>query len=131
MGGQSAFEIYLRTGRRYIAPAELVETKFNPWHDPDDGQFTFANGGRTSGSGAGQAEGADRFSPKNPRNHSTYVVRKGDSLSRIAGTRKGLRVSDLAELNGISVDATLRPGQRLIVPTEAYLEAGRQRGTIS
>ena len=37
-----------------------------------------------------------------------------------------MRVSDLAELNGISVTATLRPGQRLIVPNQAYLDAGRR-----
>jgi hypothetical protein len=38
----SAFEYYLRTGRRPIE----IQTKFNPWHDPDDGRFTFANQGR-------------------------------------------------------------------------------------
>lgn len=37
----SAFEIYLRTGRQFD-----FETKFNPWHDPDDGRFTFAGQGR-------------------------------------------------------------------------------------
>ena len=36
------FERYLRTGRR-VGP---IETKFNPWHDPDDGRFTFAGRGR-------------------------------------------------------------------------------------
>lgn len=41
----SAFEIYLRTGRR-VAPAAAVETKFNPWHDPDDGRFAFSGQGR-------------------------------------------------------------------------------------
>lgn len=53
-------------------------------------------------------------------------MRRGDTLSRIAAARKGLRVSDLAELNGISTTATLRPGQRLIVPHQAYLDAGRR-----
>ena len=42
----SAFEFYLRTGRRMAAPASDLETKFNPWHDPDDGRFTFAGQGR-------------------------------------------------------------------------------------
>jgi hypothetical protein len=37
-----------------------------------------------------------------------------------------LRVSDLAELNGIPDNAILRPGQRLIVPHQAYLDAGRR-----
>lgn len=39
----SAFEQYLRTGHRAISS---VETKFNPWHDPEDGRFTFAGHGR-------------------------------------------------------------------------------------
>jgi len=42
----SAFEIYLRTGRRVGGEVIPVETKFNPWHDPDDGRFTFAGQGR-------------------------------------------------------------------------------------
>jgi hypothetical protein len=41
------FEIYLRTGRR-LARAEAPERKFNPYHDPRNGQFTFAPGGARS-----------------------------------------------------------------------------------
>jgi hypothetical protein len=43
---ESAFEIYLRTGRRVSPEAASLETKFNPWHDPEDGRFTFAGQGR-------------------------------------------------------------------------------------
>jgi hypothetical protein len=39
----TAFSIYLRTGRRISADA--LEVKFNPWHDPADGKFTFARQG--------------------------------------------------------------------------------------
>lgn len=120
------FEAYLRTGRR-VAATKAIEVKFNPWHDPEDGRFTFANGGRHfPGSSPRQSDNQSQYSPKNPRNHSTYVVRRGDTLSRIAAARKGLRISDLAELNGISATETLRPGQRLIVPNQAYLDAGRR-----
>ena len=46
-----AFVHYLRTGRRLpesaFAPA-APETKFNPYHDPRNGQFTFAPGGPRS-----------------------------------------------------------------------------------
>lgn len=55
----SAFEIWSRWGRVVAAP-EPLETKFNPWHDPKDGRFTFANqgqyfsgGGRGGGGGGG------------------------------------------------------------------------------
>jgi hypothetical protein len=40
---RQAFEIYLRTGRRVS-----FEQKFNPYHDPRNGQFTFAPGGAGS-----------------------------------------------------------------------------------
>jgi hypothetical protein len=41
-----AFEHYLRTGQR-IEP-NAVERKFNPYHDPRNGRFTFAPGGPRS-----------------------------------------------------------------------------------
>lgn len=55
---QSAFSHWLRTGR-VPSPrnAAGVELKFNPWHDPDDGRFTFANAGVFYGRGG---SGGDR-----------------------------------------------------------------------
>lgn len=43
----SAFAIYLRTGRRTWSgrAGRSMEYKFNPYHDPKDGKFTFATGG--------------------------------------------------------------------------------------
>ncbi len=38
-----AFEFYLRTGKRLTMPP-APERKFNPYHDPRDGRFTFAPG---------------------------------------------------------------------------------------
>lgn len=45
-----AFENYLRTGRRLSpkASARNIEYKFNPYHDPLNGRFTFAPGGPRS-----------------------------------------------------------------------------------
>lgn len=53
---QSAFSHWFRTGKvpRALAPGE-VELKFNPWHDPANGRFTFTGAGRNYGAG-----GADR-----------------------------------------------------------------------
>lgn len=49
---QSGFAFWLRTGRwPDRAPGAAIERKFNPWHDPDDGRFTFAGTGRHYGSG--------------------------------------------------------------------------------
>lgn len=141
----TAFEAYLRTGRRF---AGAVELKFNPWHDPDDGRFTFAGRGRffpggsarrsaafaAGGGGStpnvGGASGTQvHFAPSdphNPANHGVYVVRKGDSLGRIAATRRGLTVADLEWFNGISAARPLRVGQRLKIPHQRYLDEGKR-----
>jgi hypothetical protein len=49
---QSPFSVWLRTGRivDYDEESDL-ERKFNPWHDPADGRFTFAGTGRYFPSG--------------------------------------------------------------------------------
>ena len=62
---RSAFETFLRTGRR-IAEPERVETKFNPWHDPEDGRFTFAGQGRNYGRGSGTGGARASAPPKSP-----------------------------------------------------------------
>lgn len=148
----TAFETYLRTGRRSLQG--VIERKFNPWHDPEDGRFTFKDQGRYFpgggggarnppvgvGRGAGSpqnaggafvqdtdaARAAYQNDPHNPRNHAIYVVQKGDNLTRIAATRKGLAVTDLTELNGIPADRPLRIGQRLKIPHQRYLDEGRE-----
>lgn len=43
-----AFERYLRTGFRAEQQPGALEHKFNPYHDPRDGRFTFAPGGPRS-----------------------------------------------------------------------------------
>lgn len=43
-----AFAVWLRTGRRPTVTPDGVELKFNPYHDPRNGQFTFAPGGPRS-----------------------------------------------------------------------------------
>ena len=47
---QTAFSGWLRTGRLpRISNPDVVEFKFNHWHDPADGRFTFAGSGRDYG----------------------------------------------------------------------------------
>ena len=147
------FEHYLRTGRRFLHAT--IEAKFNPWHDADDGRFTFAEQGRYfDGSGAaseasrvnmsprptrrrsgggsfggGGASGniatSGRFDAAHPNNHDVYSIRPGDSLSSIATRRIGLRVGDLAALNALDPRAPLRIGQLIMLPKQSYLDAGR------
>ena len=142
------FEHYIRTGR--VRRPEGLELKFNPWHDPDDGRFTFRNSGTFAGGPhspdfarkpnrndpkivrLGQAR-ADRlpvdpykFAPENPRNHSVHVVRRGESIASISRMRKGLRPHELAELNGIKNPNLLRVGQPLKLPHQSYLDEGKR-----
>ncbi len=49
---------------------------------------------------------------RSAKQHNTYTVRKGDSLSRIA-SRNGVSVKQICRLNGLKTTSTLRPGQRL------------------
>lgn len=54
-----AFSLWLRTGR--LPPSAKptnAEVKFNPWHDPNDGRFTFAGTGRYFGSGSSDRSAA-------------------------------------------------------------------------
>ena len=48
----SPFEIFLRTGRK-VSDLATISLKFNPWHDPDDGRFTFRDQGTAYGGGRG------------------------------------------------------------------------------
>jgi LysM repeat protein len=113
--------------------------KFNPWHDEENGRFTFAGQGRYFGGGGRGASGSwaeprsgrreerpiGRNSPHHPKNHSLHVVQQGDTLTRIAALRKGLTASDLAWLNTQPLDSPLSVGQQVKLPHQAYLDAGR------
>lgn len=112
---RSAFGHYLRTGAR---PIGRIEFKFNPYHDPANGQFTF---GPISGAVRGQSVPSGRASrrgndPRDPGNYSIHVVKRGDTLAAVAAQRKGLRVSDLALLNGLPANHKLTVGERLKLP---------------
>jgi hypothetical protein len=58
-----AFSIWLRTGR-WPRSADRREFKFNPWHDPKDGRFTFAGAGRHFAPGSSGS--ANRHSQHEP-----------------------------------------------------------------
>lgn len=64
----SAFARWLRTGTlpqvRYPGGLEL---KFNPWHDPRDGRFTFSGAGRHYGGGSGGGGGGGTTGRANGR----------------------------------------------------------------
>lgn len=126
---------WLRTGR--WVPAQLadsrLEVKFNPYHDPANGQFTFAPGGIGRAAAAdprqsrSPASGRGRLpnDPKHPRNFGIYTVQAGDTLEHIAATRVGLTPADLRWLNDLPGDM-IRVGQRLRVPHQVFLDEGKR-----
>ena len=130
------------------SPPPPVEMKFNPWHDEEDGRFTFAGQGRYFPAGGARGEtpprGQNRRTVRtdgegvsdrrphradHPGNHAIYIVQSGDTLTRIAARRKGLTARDLAWLNQHPLDRPLRIGQRIKLPHQAYLDAGQAART--
>lgn len=57
---------------------------------------------------------------------TTYTIKKGDTLSKIA-KRMGTTVAELAELNGIANVNKIRAGATIKLPTEAPIPASRTR----
>jgi hypothetical protein len=53
-------------------------------------------------------------------------VKHGETLTSIAAKRKGLSIADLAWLNDMTPDQPLAIGQRLRLPNQSYLNAGRE-----
>ena len=76
-----AFDLYLRTGMR-VPPefiAEVLEQKFNPYHDPENGQFASAAAGIDYGGysavQATQQRGRSAASPLRNKTPAPYPVR--------------------------------------------------------
>ncbi len=90
-----AFSIWLRTGRLpRVSVVDGVELKFNPWHDPTDGRFTFAGsgrnysrGGRTFTGGGGSFGGAGATSTE-PWGDDVPERRRGSSAASSAVSRR-------------------------------------------
>jgi hypothetical protein len=129
-----AFAHYLRTGRRLTAIEWQLaeERKFNPYHDPEDGRFTFAPGGATSS--ASSASMASRptnggkpyparvdfpTSPKlpagKPRSRTTQKPPAAPPIR--FEHRKGLDLSPqvIARANVLSESIHIRTGYKIIV----------------
>lgn len=78
-----AFEIYLRTGKR-LARRDAPECKFNPYHDPRNGQFTFAPGGPRSAGASASSDPRGIWIPKRkPAKTGAKPVTDGSEVDKI------------------------------------------------
>lgn len=96
---RKAFSYWLRTGRLpAVRSAAGLELKFNPWHDPEDGRFTFANTGdyhpRGSGGGAKARRPRAGPTPKSQPSSDDLVI-----------TAQRQTVSDIEALSDQEFDA--------------------------
>lgn len=86
-----AFEIYLRTGR--IVTFEALgnpQVKFNPWHDTENGRFTFAGQGVYFGSGAPDYRNIESVSTLRRRGgEAASSTRRRDALKPRGGSFGG------------------------------------------
>jgi LysM repeat protein len=77
-----------------------------------------------------KTSGAPAAEPKKPNSGDTYVVRKGDSLERIAD-KLNTSTKALAKLNGITTETMLHPGRTLKVPGSAGSTTPKPKPTSS
>ena len=99
----------LKSTTKLVAPSNGV--KLTRW-------MRSAPSVNTSGAGAVDAAAA-------PAGLDKVRARKGDTIARIAAARN-LNANDVARLNGIPVDAELRAGQEIKIPSSATAPSRRR-----
>ncbi|WP_116970654.1 hypothetical protein [Blastomonas sp. UPD001] len=121
-----AFEHYLRTGRRIdLQPRRAaIERKFNPYHDPDNGQFTFAPGGRRSGTSPRSSQrGSDAPKPGVSANPAKLLLAqyRPNRRARIGGNR-GPALNDPMTLERAFPGLRNAPGSSIIALADNALD---------
>lgn len=117
---RNAFSWWLRTGK--LPPttnSDGLELKFNPWHDPADGRFTFANSGRYHGAGG---FGSGRNATGRTSVSVGRAIRSGDRntlpaapLSKTGAPQAGAQAKDrpsLAARRAVAIGARHVPASR-------------------
>ncbi len=98
------FSVWLRTGRLPTEQTGGIELKFNPYHDPRNGQFTFAPGGPRLLSRVIISHGRSR--PSGPQKPGGTLLPSSETWIR---AQDGLPV--LSEPKPILSDAVYRPSE--------------------
>lgn len=86
---QLGFGSWLRTGRLpEVSRIQTAELKFNPWHDPANGRFTYANSGTSYAGGGGSFGGAGATADLPPAPSATRSSRRTNSSALPSFPRK-------------------------------------------
>lgn len=107
-----SFSLWLRTGRHPTRTADGIELKFNPYHDPRNGQFT---------SGPAGAASPER-SVSSRRRAATASRQLSKSEWRDASVEQSADAKD----QGTIVDAVYRPGRDAGAFQNAQFETSRE-----
>lgn len=120
MRQQSAFEIWMRTGRWPELELDPVEAKFNPWHDPDDGRFTFAGQGKFFGQGSagGARSGAQRSASETSLEERTRVLQRRAQAEGAAAVERRRIIRERRELDAFRKHVKKEEGEE----DEVYLD---------
>lgn len=117
-----AFLVWMRTGRRLVEPGVApVERKFNPWHDPANGQFTFGGGGA---SGSWDRSGPARARPSRDKSAATRPPRPNSAR------RQPPAPSDVARLEQLRRAAAAAQTHRRSAQPHRIVERNRYRYEI-
>jgi lipoprotein-anchoring transpeptidase ErfK/SrfK len=123
--------VYASGERAYIVQPGDTLLRIAARHGVSASQLAYANGLHwTSWVYVGQRltiPGQTTGSP-HPSGTSTYVVRRGDTLTRIA-VRHGVSVSSLARANGLHLYSWVYVGQRLTIPGATSPSTPRNTGS--
>lgn len=111
------FAVWLRTGRwPAVGAADCIESKFNPYHDPRNGQFTFAPGGPRS---------LARVIISDRRRSAGVVERSGSTIPSppVPSARNGVALADAS--SAFLSDAVFRPNDADLLQRTQYRPPSR------
>lgn len=110
-----AFSAWLRTGLLpAVRDADGTELKFNPWHDPEDGRFTFAGTGRYYGRGAGQFGGGGATGSWPPASRPHPAPKQRQSLRSVVVARPTEQRTSSSRGSTHATTQKLQPFRRIV-----------------
>ncbi len=131
----TAFSVWLRTGRWEAHPS--IEVKYNPWHDAEDGRFTFVGRGRyfPGGSRYANDENQSRREDSNAMSLSSFTASNDDN--EIVITADSTVATDIRDMTDdqyatyVDMENWLESNDRQLGQLSAQYESRGNPGTVS